>query len=264
MASTPSTNLRLRLQGVGDNSNTWGTELNNALSMIDGTLTGTHAVSTTGGDTTISVSDYTLGDFHNMRVNVTGTLGSNANIIVPTNERIWIVTNNTSGAFSVTIKTSGGTGVACPQGDTIITYCDGTNVIGMISTGASVSGNLNMAGFDITNIGGVGFNVTDAGTVSSGTVTFDASATTAHKLTVGGTLTLAFTGFPTGDYGAVAILLVNGGSATLTWPTINWIKSDRTTSNNFNDQNVTLKSSGENQVYVWSFDGGTTLYGVAF
>jgi hypothetical protein len=104
----------------------------------------------------------------------------------------------------------------------------------------------------------------DKGSVSSGTVTFDASASMKQKLTVGGNLTAAFTGWPTsGTYAEVEIQLVNGGAFTVTWPTVNWLKGDGTSATTFSTMGVTLQSSGTNFVIVWSSDGGSTLYGSA-
>jgi hypothetical protein len=51
-------------------------------------------------------------------------------VIVPADAgRAWIVYNNTSGAFTATVKTSGGTGIAVPQGWVMLVRCDGTNVV---------------------------------------------------------------------------------------------------------------------------------------
>lgn len=54
---------------------------------------------------------------------------------------------------------------------------------------------------------------------------------------------------------------INLGAATITWPTINWIKSDGTTTTTFSSNGVTLQSSGTDWVILWTRDGGTTIYG---
>lgn len=59
----------------------------------------------------------------------TGALTANINVIVPTTIRQWTIFNNTSGAFTLTVKTSTGTGIAVTQGKRAILYCDGTNVV---------------------------------------------------------------------------------------------------------------------------------------
>ena len=59
----------------------------------------------------------------------TGTLTGNINIIVSTAEQVYRVFNNTSGAYTLTMKTSAGTGITIPQGEKMAMYCDGTNVV---------------------------------------------------------------------------------------------------------------------------------------
>lgn len=76
--------------------------------------------------------DYTLSGAQLNRVayEFTGVLTGNRNIIVPASVQQYWVTNATSGAFSLTIKASGGDpGTAVVQGASAILYCNGTNVI---------------------------------------------------------------------------------------------------------------------------------------
>lgn len=58
-----------------------------------------------------------------------GALEANIAAIVPNRVKQWTVFNNTSGAYTLTVKTSLGTGVAVPQGQHQLVYCDGTNVV---------------------------------------------------------------------------------------------------------------------------------------
>ncbi|MDG9784626.1 hypothetical protein [Metapseudomonas otitidis] len=60
---------------------------------------------------------------------LTGALTANINVIVPASSREWIIYNNTSGGFTLTVKTASGTGVAVTQGTAINLFCDGTNVL---------------------------------------------------------------------------------------------------------------------------------------
>lgn len=59
----------------------------------------------------------------------TGLLTGNRNIIVPASIQQYWVTNSTTGAFNLTVKTAAGTGVIVPPGARAILYCDGTNVV---------------------------------------------------------------------------------------------------------------------------------------
>src|SRR5215813_10309288 len=76
--------------------------------------------------------------------------------------------------------------------------------------------------------------VINKGTVSSGTVTFTQSEGAKQKLTVGGAITIAYAGWPaSGIYADLEIELVNGGSASITWPSVNWMNGDGTSSTTF-------------------------------
>jgi hypothetical protein len=59
----------------------------------------------------------------------TGILTGNRNIIVPAAVQQYWVDNETTGAFTLTVKTAAVAGVAVPQGSRVILYCDGTTVV---------------------------------------------------------------------------------------------------------------------------------------
>ncbi|SKC78237.1 hypothetical protein SAMN05445504_2361 [Burkholderia sp. CF099] len=63
------------------------------------------------------------------KITLAGTLTGNIQIIMPTWLKDWVVTNNTTGAFTATCKTSAGTGIAIPQnGSPTKIVGDGTNI----------------------------------------------------------------------------------------------------------------------------------------
>jgi len=64
----------------------------------------------------------------NTVINLTGAITANIAVIVPTATGEWTFSNNTTGAFTVTVKTAAGTGIVVPQGTAMVLYCDGTNV----------------------------------------------------------------------------------------------------------------------------------------
>lgn len=61
-------------------------------------------------------------------IEVTGALTGNRNLIVPANGQ-WSIFNNTTGGFTLTVKTASGTGVAVGQTKRCILIADGTNVV---------------------------------------------------------------------------------------------------------------------------------------
>lgn len=69
----------------------------------------------------------------------TGALTGNRNIVVPTTTQQYWVDNQTTGAFTLSIKTAAQvTPPTLGQGDTAIFYCDATDVINAVSTVAVV------------------------------------------------------------------------------------------------------------------------------
>lgn len=73
---------------------------------------------------------------------------------------------------------------------------------------------------------------------------------------------LTVTGWPTsGIRGELTIEAVNLGVATITWPTVNWVYSDGSISTTFPASEVSLRNSGIDFIFLWTRNGGTTVYG---
>ena len=89
--------------------------------------------------------DYTLAgsELNRIAYSFTGALTGNRNIIVPATVQQYWVSNDTTGAFTFTVKTSAGTGVAVDPGARAILYSNGTNVVdadtGAFSTPISIA-----------------------------------------------------------------------------------------------------------------------------
>ena len=98
---------------------------NDAFAAFDKAIAGRLSQAITTADVTLSDDDA-----RNAIIALTGTLTGNRALIVPTRTKLYLIHNNTAGAFAVTVKTSAGTGVVVPQGSKLFLYCDGTNVVG--------------------------------------------------------------------------------------------------------------------------------------
>lgn len=59
---------------------------------------------------------------------LTGAITGARNIILPAIKAEWIVRNDATGAFDVTVKTAAGTGVVVDAANSTKLYCDGTNI----------------------------------------------------------------------------------------------------------------------------------------
>jgi hypothetical protein len=69
---------------------------------------------------------------------LTGALTGNRDVIVPDGPQQWTITNSTSGAFTITIKTAAGTGELLAAGETGLFLADGTNVVIASSAGSGL------------------------------------------------------------------------------------------------------------------------------
>ena len=133
MANSTSANLKLTVQATGENSGTWGQITNTNLLILEQAIGGYDAVAlnaTTGA--TLTFSNGVLSNGKNQVIKLTGTITSNVNVTIPDSiEKTYLVENATSGAFTVTFKTSSGTGVTWGTTDktTKLIYSDGTNVV---------------------------------------------------------------------------------------------------------------------------------------
>lgn len=109
----------LVLVSDGSNWNTFGYGRSNSFAYTQLSL------SVTGGTTTLSSTQAA-----NTIQYYSGILTSNQIVIVPSTVQLYVVTNNTTGSFSFTVKTSvgGGATVVIPRGATVTLVCDGTNV----------------------------------------------------------------------------------------------------------------------------------------
>jgi hypothetical protein len=164
MANSTSANLKLTVQATGENSGTWGQITNTNLLILEQAIGGYDAVglnATTGA--TLTFSNGVLSNGKNQVLRLTGTITSNVNVVIPDSiEKTYLVENATSGAFTVTFKTSSGTGAtwsATDKGFKIL-YSDGTNVVditadlGDISSGAiTATGNIIPGANDTYDLG---------------------------------------------------------------------------------------------------------------
>jgi len=131
MSSTYSTNLAIELIGTGDQAGTWGTTTNTNLgTLIEQAISGyvTQAI-TDGADTVITIPNGATGTARNMAIECTGTLTAARNLLVPANKKLYLIYNNTSGGYAVTVKVSGQTGVSVPNGAKIWLVSNGTDVV---------------------------------------------------------------------------------------------------------------------------------------
>ena len=130
MAST-YTDIGTELMTTGENAGNWGTKTNVNLQILEEAVRGYVAISA-NSDQTLSLTDGSTGDsIRNAVIAFTGTLSANRTITVPAVEKWWIMDNQTAGAYTLTVKVSGQTGITWGASDkgTKILYGNGTDVV---------------------------------------------------------------------------------------------------------------------------------------
>ena len=98
-----------------------GTDIKGSVS--DNLSSGLHTVSMSATDVTL-----TLAEAKKQIIVISGTLLANVNLILPNVVGQWLIVNNATGNFTVTVKTAAGTGVATRTTTTQSVFCDATNV----------------------------------------------------------------------------------------------------------------------------------------
>jgi hypothetical protein len=230
MPNTTSASLKLTVQATGENSGTWGQITNTNLLILEQAIGGYAGVAlnaTTGA--TLTFSNGALSDGKNQVLKLTGTITTNVDVIVPDSvEKTYVVENATSGAFTVTVKTTSGSGVTwgtTDKGKKLI-YSDGTNILeGISSTGnLEVSGNLDVDGGTIKLDGNY---PTGTDNVALGDSALDSNVSGANNIAIG---SLALTANTANNNTAVGMssLLTNTTGTLNTGISLNALRGNTT------------------------------------
>lgn len=137
MASTFTNNFELEKQAVGDNVDTWGDPIlnTNMIQRVDDVLGKTTTIALTNSDVTLTQTQW-----RTKALELTGAISADITINLPLSVNSVgsatavggeiIVDNQTTGAFTITVKTlaTGSTGVEVPQGYRSTLYSDTLNV----------------------------------------------------------------------------------------------------------------------------------------
>lgn len=117
---------------------------------------------------------YTLtgSELNRVTYRFTGTLTGNRTVVVPATVQQYWIDNQTTGAYTLTIDPSGGgAGFVVTQGERVILYCDGTDVLNASTQGVSLPIAVADGGTGATTAGAALINL---GISSTGTALFTA------------------------------------------------------------------------------------------
>ena len=166
MANSTSANLKLTVQATGENSGTWGQITNTNLLILEQAIGGYDALNVTNASRALTFTNGALSNGKNEVIKLTGTLEGNLNVTIPDSvEKTYLVEDGCDHAgYTLTFKTTSGTGVLLCEGHTYTLYSDGTNVVKAgelkkwraitgaetVQAGAQILANTNGGGFTIT------------------------------------------------------------------------------------------------------------------
>jgi hypothetical protein len=182
MASTYTTDLAIQLMATGENAGTWGAITNTNLVVVQQAIAGYEGISIAGGaqTTALVMTQNALATARNAVIKLTGTITGNQIVTVPNGiEKTWIVSNGTTGAFTVQFKYastgSGQTWSTTDKGIKIL-YADGSDI--QVADLSTLSGSIVAA--QITNS-----TITQAKLAANsvGTNQLQTNAVTAIKIT---------------------------------------------------------------------------------
>lgn len=276
MAITYSPNLRLTLIGTGDQAGTWGNTTNtNIGTLIEQSIAGyvSQTVSDSAGSpTSLTISDGTSSVARNMALVLQGALTGNRDVILPTNQKLYFVTNNTTGGFTVTVKCAGQTGVALPPGAKAILVCNGVDIVEAANyfSGLVFPSSATIATLSGTTLGYASASLTTA-SIASGTVSNliatnagigSASITTVTGTTIGTVASSTIRGVS----GVITNFNASSASITTLTATSSTIATLKSTSASIDtltvgslNASITLPSSGT----IATLSGTTLGYGSA-
>lgn len=124
-----------------------------------------------------------------------GALGSNQIIQVPSTVQLYAITNNTTNAYTLTVKTSGSGGtLSISQNQTVIAICDGTNVYNANSGAAGTFTSVTLA----------------TGTVTTPTLTFTGNTTTGLYLPASNQIGVTVSGAQAALFSSSGLYVANG------------------------------------------------------
>ncbi|HWC97234.1 MAG TPA: hypothetical protein VG456_10800 [Candidatus Sulfopaludibacter sp.] len=117
----------LGIQHIAEAQNQPEVTANGAIDALDASDNAEASFALTDAATAITLTQAQIASGFVLKL--TGPLTAARNAVVPAIPRNFVVFNNSTGGFAVTVKTSGGSGISVANGLYVTLYCDGTNVV---------------------------------------------------------------------------------------------------------------------------------------
>jgi hypothetical protein len=102
--------------------------------LLEQAITGVVTIVMTNADYTLTDLNGLSDEARNAVLVVTGTNAASRKVVAPLVNKQYIVINNTTGGFPITIGAVTGTAVTIGNGVTQVVYCNGTNFTAVLSS----------------------------------------------------------------------------------------------------------------------------------
>lgn len=120
--------LRLELQVVGENEDTWGDKTNTTIELLGEAVAGHATIDLTGvGTYTLSSSNAVSDESRKAFLSLTGVLAGDRVVQLPTSPKIYFFNRQTTGDYNITVQMSTGAGSVLPINGLAIIASDGTD-----------------------------------------------------------------------------------------------------------------------------------------
>lgn len=245
MATSYTTLLGLAQPATGELGGTWGSVVNASVTqLVEDSVAGVATQSVASGNWTLSTTG--AGATNEARKAIlipTGSPGVSRNIIAPSSSKAYLVINQSNAA--VVLKGAATTGVTIATGANVLVAWNGSD---FVSVTPSLSAYLALTGGTMTgNLTLDAYTEKVATLATSGTIALNPSTGTTLSCAAAGTVTFTDS-LSSGQ--SISLLLTNGSSYTINWPTTTWVTAAGNTA-------PTLSAS--NTLVFWKIS--STLYG---
>jgi hypothetical protein len=206
MSNYYSTSLGFILQNAGENSTTWGSYLNtNFQNLLEQAIAYQTTITMANANYTLSTTQGALNEARSAVLIITGNQNATYNVIVPSVQKVYVVTNSLNSGSTAYIQVSGQASYSIPNGDTVLVYCNGTTFTGLnyVASAGSAGG---LTGTP---------NIT-VGTITSGAITSTGNFALTGNFNASGIITAGtqFNGSGAGLTGTASGLSIGGNAST--------------------------------------------------